>query len=336
MSYRLTLGNAIEGCCWLGRPGGGRRRAGRIKKICGGHNFLLPAYASASSIVREREDGMPRPRDASKMMARLLHEPEPQLRHISRLLREANRDLWPAIGSGKRDGGTKSRHLNALLIAATAPGDRSPIEAPEVVEHYRGLKLVPGSLVAGPGDTNESPELIGMLRSAVDFGEFQDALTDRIQRKTPGHASFFGMLCRRWATIVLEKTPRVPPRVLFMLDGAVAARFEAPQRDILAEVGYPGGSPGAFGVTWNYNPLDFPSRQTRLPPGVLLMVASILHAIDPVDITSIEEMMAAEGEPTPGEESTDCVGAEPVQPAARSHDPEAVIPARDNGTPQQC
>jgi hypothetical protein len=283
---------------------------------------------------------MPKPKDAAGMMARLLHEPESQLRHIARLLREADRDLWPAVGSGKRNGGTKSRHLNALLIAALAPGDASPIEAPQVVAHYRGLKLVPGSLGAGPGDTKEGAELVGMLRSAVDFGEFQDALTDRIQLKTPGHASFFGMLVGRRATIVLEKTPRVPRRVLFMLDGAVAARFEAPQRDILAEVGYPGGAPGTLGVRWNYDPWDLHVRQTRLPWGVFLMLASILHATDPAmlpstDITSIEEMLAAEGDATPGEESTDPAPTEPVQSAARSHDPEAVIPARDNGTPQQ-
>jgi hypothetical protein len=218
---------------------------------------------------------MAKPIDAAQKLAAMLEVPAVRAGHTARVLREAGRDLWPALGSGARRGSVAVRHLVNLLIALYAV-DATPIEAPRIVDHYRGLKADPARTPVSLGADPEDTALLAILRGAADLGAFLDGLTERLCSASA--PSFLGSLVRRRATIVLEKGAHTPPRAILNLDGGAVVHFEGPQRDIIAESGLSDlGFPGPSFTPWIYDSWEFPARQTNLPCGVFLKLISILR-----------------------------------------------------------
>jgi hypothetical protein len=79
-----------------------------------------------------------KPRDAVAEMADLMGMSHRANQYLTRLLREAGGDLWPAIGTGRRGGVTLEHLINNLIANYCAPGQ--PSDGPRAVRDFHLLR----------------------------------------------------------------------------------------------------------------------------------------------------------------------------------------------------
>ncbi len=127
---------------------------------------------------------MLKPREANELMAKLLRKPLTAESHKTRLLREAGRDYWAKIGTG-RDGSVTTRHLACSVLAdALAPGQ--PSEAPRALTEIESLRPHTGSM----REATDAPmnALLGLMRP-TQYSEFRWTLAQ------PADESLIELVC---------------------------------------------------------------------------------------------------------------------------------------------